>query len=154
MGTIGAWLQVFCNTALDTHKCSASNSSHVFPSKWPRKTTKLKNVLSHKTVWIIWKRKAKCFWQEIAKNLCNVEYIDGQVHKTHGQNLSQIFKAHYTITYVMPNFMFPLLCVSSADVDFWVNGGWDQPNCGVTVNPQALWSFLLNPNVQGKMWEF
>ena len=50
----------------------------------------------------------------------------------------------------MPNFVFPLLCVSSADVDFWVNGGWDQPNCGITLDPVALWSFLQNPDSQGK----
>jgi hypothetical protein len=30
--------------------------------------------------------------------------------------------------------MFPLFSVSPADVDFWINGGWDQPNCGITVN--------------------
>jgi hypothetical protein len=53
----------------------------------------------------------------------------------------------------MPNFVFPLLCVSSADVDFWVNGGWDQPNCGITVDPEFFLLLLLNQNFQGKICE-
>jgi glutaredoxin-related protein len=34
---------------------------------------------------------------------------------------------------------------SSADVDFWVNGGWDQPNCGITIN---ILSVLQTENVK------
>jgi len=30
------------------------------------------------------------------------------VYKTHNHNVSHILKAHYTVTYVMPNFVFPL----------------------------------------------
>ncbi|XP_023727963.1 phospholipase A1-like isoform X1 [Cryptotermes secundus] len=28
--------------------------------------------------------------------------------------------------------------IEDGDVDLWVNGGWDQPNCGVVVNPLAI----------------
>jgi len=47
----------------------------------------------------------------------------------------------------MPNFVFPLLCVSSADVNFWVNGGWDQPECPITIyilSPLEIVFALLN----------
>ena len=54
----------------------------------------------------------------------------------------------------MPNFVFPSFCVSSADVDLWVNGGWDQPNCGIKLNPKFFVSFLLNHNLTGKICEF
>jgi hypothetical protein len=42
--------------------------------------------------------------------------------------------------------VFPLFSVSPADVDFWINGGWDQPNCGITVN---LLFFLQMNNIDG-----
>jgi hypothetical protein len=40
--------------------------------------------------------------------------------------------------------VFALFPVSPADVDFWINGGWDQPNCGITVN---LLFFLQMSNI-------
>ena len=46
----------------------------------------------------------------------------------------------------MPKFVFHLLCVSSADVDFWVNGGWDQPDCLLAL-------FVLTP-VTTFLYEF
>jgi len=74
-----------------------------------------------------------------------------QVCKTHDHNLSHILKAHHTVTYVMPDYMFPLFCVSSADVNLWVNGGWDQPNCGITLNPGYMPLFLQTLNFQGTL---
>jgi hypothetical protein len=68
--------------------------------------------------------------------------------------LCQISKHHYTVTYVSTNFVFALFCVSTADVDFWVNGGWDQPNCGVTMNPEFLVLFASNLNYTGKRCNF
>jgi hypothetical protein len=38
----------------------------------------------------------------------------------------------------MPNFVFPLHFVSSADVDLWANEGWDQPGCPIAVNALTL----------------
>jgi len=77
-----------------------------------------------------------------------------QVYKIHDRNLSCILKQYDTVTYVKPNFVFPLLCVTSADVDIWVNGGWDQPNCGTTLNPGFLLLFLQNLNFEGKIYNF
>ena len=54
----------------------------------------------------------------------------------------------------MPNYVFPLLYVSSADVDLWVNGGWDQPNCGITVNPLIFLAFFETLNIESKIREF
>jgi hypothetical protein len=54
----------------------------------------------------------------------------------------------------MPNFVFPLLCVSSADVDFWVNGGWDQPVCGITLDAEFFLLLVLNQNLTSKICEF
>jgi hypothetical protein len=66
----------------------------------------------------------------------------------------QILKDHYTVTYGSTNFVFPLLCVSLAYVDFWVNGGWDQPNCGISANPWFFVLFLSNLNFTGKIYNF
>jgi hypothetical protein len=54
----------------------------------------------------------------------------------------------------MPNFVFSLFYVSSADVDLWVNGGWDQPDCGITLNPFFFFILLQNLNLQSKIREF
>ena len=54
----------------------------------------------------------------------------------------------------MPNFVFCLLCVSSADVDLLVNGGWDQPECGVTFNLKIFLLNLQNLNPGGKICNF
>jgi hypothetical protein len=54
----------------------------------------------------------------------------------------------------MPNFVFALFFVSLADVDLWVNGGWDQPNCGISLNPLFFLSFFVSLNIQGKISEF
>jgi hypothetical protein len=51
----------------------------------------------------------------------------------------------------MPDYMFPLFCVSSADVDLWVNGGWDQPECGITFNPEYALLFFKTLNFQGNL---
>lgn len=40
--------------------------------------------------------------------------------------------------------------VSSGDVDIWVNGGWDQPNCGVVGDPQAIWQLSATKGVEGR----
>ena len=77
-----------------------------------------------------------------------------QVYKTHDQHISRTLTAHYTVTYVMSNFVFPLLCVSSAGVDFWVNGGWDQPNCEITLNVTFLGGVLQNMDPAGKICNF
>ena len=77
-----------------------------------------------------------------------------QIGVCRDRNLTRILKAQCIVTYVKPNFVFPLLCVSSADVDLWVNGGWDQPNCGITLNPGFLLSFLQNLNFEGKIHNF
>jgi hypothetical protein len=68
--------------------------------------------------------------------------------------LCQIFKQHYTFTYRSTNFVFVLLYVSTADVDLWVNGGWDQPNCTITLKPGFLLLFLSNLNLTGKIYNF
>ena len=46
--------------------------------------------------------------------------------------------------------MFPLFSVSPADVDFWINGGWDQPNCGITVNPLFFLQMSRIDDLNGK----
>ena len=77
-----------------------------------------------------------------------------KVYKTHEQNIRRILKAHYAITYIKQNFVFSLLCVSSADVDFQLNGGWDQPECPVAVNslfPVAIATEVL---IQSKICNF
>jgi hypothetical protein len=66
----------------------------------------------------------------------------------------QIFKQHYTVTYVSTNFVFALFCVSPADVDFWVNGGWDQPDCGITLDPDLIELFLSDLNYTGNRYNF
>jgi len=106
------------------------------------------------TVWIFRGKNAFVSEKNLNKTYITWRLNTSQVYKTHNHNISHILKAHYTVTFVMPNFVFPLLCVSSADVDLWVNGGWDQPNCGVTLNPEFLLLFLQNLNVQGNICNF
>jgi hypothetical protein len=77
-----------------------------------------------------------------------------EVYKTHDKNISRILKAHYTLTYVMPNFVFPLFCVSTADVDFWVNGGWDQPKCPKAIYILAATNILFKLLGLGKIYNF
>jgi len=77
-----------------------------------------------------------------------------QVYKTHNHNLSHILKAHYTVTYVVTNFMLPMLCVSSADVDLWVNGGWDQPECPKAVNGLFPVAIATEPIDPGKICNY
>ena len=113
-----------------------------------------RSVLAQKTAWIF--RKKTPIGSE--KNMNKMYIISSlntvHVYKTHDRNLSRTFKAHYTVTYVMPNFVFPLFCVSSADVDFWVNGGWDQPKCGITLDPHYILSVLQNLDPIGKICNF
>ena len=54
----------------------------------------------------------------------------------------------------MPYIVFPLFCVSSADVDFLVNGGWDQPNCGILLSLVFFLLLLLNHNIQVRYVNF
>jgi len=115
---------------------------------------KIKNVCRPKGLSGYLERITLCFWQEFENNYIKRSLNTAQVYKTHNHNLSHILKAHYTVTYVMTNAVFPLLCVSSADVNLWVNGGWDQPNCGVTLNPEFLLLFLQNLNIQGNICNF
>jgi hypothetical protein len=35
-------------------------------------------------------------------------------------------------------------------VDIWVNGGWDQPNCGVVGDPPAIRQLSRSKGVEGK----
>jgi hypothetical protein len=35
-------------------------------------------------------------------------------------------------------------------VDFWVNGGWDQPNCGFMMDPLAIPQLSEAKGVEGK----
>jgi hypothetical protein len=44
----------------------------------------------------------------------------------------------------------------SADVYFWVDGGWDQPNCGVVVDPLVLRSSVVPAQncIVSSNWEF
>jgi hypothetical protein len=35
-------------------------------------------------------------------------------------------------------------------VDFWVNGGWDQPNCSAEVIPRDLLNISIANIAQGK----
>jgi hypothetical protein len=37
-----------------------------------------------------------------------------------------------------------------AQVNFWVNGGWDQPNCGFVVNPLFILQLSEAQGVEGK----
>jgi hypothetical protein len=37
-------------------------------------------------------------------------------------------------------------------VDIWVNGGWDQPNCGVVGDPPAIRQLSMNEGVEGKKY--
>jgi hypothetical protein len=38
----------------------------------------------------------------------------------------------------------------SADVDFWVNGGWNQPGCWITINPLYFLDNNQTPRAAGK----
>jgi hypothetical protein len=46
--------------------------------------------------------------------------------------------------------VFHLFYLSPADVDFWINGGWDQPNCGITVNPLFFLQMSTFNDLNGK----
>ena len=114
-----------------------------------------KRVLVQKTVGYLERKTPIISEKNLSKIYIKWSLNTAHVYKTSDRNLSPILKEHYTVTYVMPNFVFPLLCVSSADVDFWVNGGWDQPNCGVTFNVVPFLLLLLqNHNFSGKICEF
>ena len=154
MEIIGARLQVFLYSALDTDKRSASaparfSQVNIFPGN--------QQIVD----WLA-QRESGYFGRKppiVSNNNLNKCYITSslntvQVYKTHRQNLNNITKEFYTVTYVIPNFVFPLLCVSSADVDIWVNGGWDQPNCGISLNPLFFLSLLENLNLTSMMCEF
>jgi len=73
--------------------------------------------------------KKKMFWPKrlsgylkrktpiVSENNLNKIYITWrlntvQIYKTHGQHISRILKAHYTVTYVVSNFVFPLCFIS------------------------------------------
>jgi len=107
-----------------------------------------------KTVWIFRGKNAFVSDKNLNKIYITWRLNTAQVHKTRNHNLSHILKAHHTVKYVTTNFVFLLPCVSSADVDLWVNGGWDQPNCGVTLNPGFLLLFLQNLDFRGKICNF
>jgi hypothetical protein len=46
--------------------------------------------------------------------------------------------------------MCVLLSAPPADVNFWVNGGWQQPNCGITVNPLFVLAVSQLLNAEGE----
>jgi hypothetical protein len=46
--------------------------------------------------------------------------------------------------------VFVLCSLSPADVDFWINGGWNQPNCGITVNLLFFLQFSKIKDLNGK----
>jgi len=50
--------------------------------------------------------------------------------------------------------MLPMLCVSSADVDLWVNGGWDQPECPKAVNGLFPVAIATEPIDPGKICNY
>jgi hypothetical protein len=62
-------------------------------------------------------------------------------------------RKHYAVTYVMPNFVFPLF-VSVADVDFSVNGGCIQPECLPPASPLPVVGPVPNQNFQRKIRAF
>jgi hypothetical protein len=66
----------------------------------------------------------------------------------------ELIKMHGKKQLKKANFLFTLLCVSLADVDFWVDGGWDQPTCGITLNLDFIPLFLQNLNLTGKIRNF
>jgi hypothetical protein len=39
---------------------------------------------------------------------------------------------------------------SLAQVNFWVNGGWDQPRCGFAVNPLFFLQLSKAQGIEGK----
>jgi hypothetical protein len=62
---------------------------------------------------------------------------------------SHIINEHHIFTDMNFTSFLPLFSLS-ADVDFWVNGGWDQPKCGITVNPLFFLQNNQNTNNGGK----
>ena len=55
----------------------------------------------------------------------------------------------------MPKFMFLMFCVLSADVNIWVNGGWDQPKCLLAVyevSPVGVVFEVISPSTSSKFY--
>jgi hypothetical protein len=63
---------------------------------------------------------------------------------------SHISNEHHIFTDVRFISLLLFCFCLSADVDFWVNGGWDQPKCGITVNPLFLLQSNQNTSYEGK----
>jgi hypothetical protein len=73
-----------------------------------------------------------------------------QVFTANDQIFSYTINSHGIIKYMMYNYMFYLPSDPLADVNFWVNGGWEQPKCGITGNPSLVPALINITSVDGK----